>query len=115
MKVIDMTDTMTLLPPPADNCQECAEEHEPEIPHNCQSLYYQMKFKAEHGRYPTWNDAMAHCTKEMKADWIGHFAAMVTKYGNQPNGQVAQKALEQLRSDPENGVIVEEVLDNGTV
>jgi len=28
-----------------------------------------MKFKMEHGREPTWDDAMAHCTEEMKTSW----------------------------------------------
>lgn len=61
--------SMTLLPPKADVCQECAVAHDPRLPHNQQSLYYQMKFQMEHDRSATWADAMAHCTDEMKADW----------------------------------------------
>ncbi len=60
---------MFLLPPRSDLCQECATKHEPEMPHNQQSLYYQMAFKIKHGRSPTWADAMAHCSDEMKAVW----------------------------------------------
>jgi len=60
---------MTLLPPAPHLCQECATDHEPHLPHNAQSLFYGMKFKIEHGRDPTWADAMAHCSDEMKKLW----------------------------------------------
>lgn len=63
---------MILLPPAPHKCQTCGVEHEPEIPHNAQSLYYQTKFQMEHGRAPDWRDAMAHCTDEMKALWTQH-------------------------------------------
>ena len=58
-----------VLPPAPDKCQICAVKHEPEIPHNAQSLYYQMTFNGMVGRAPTWADAMAHCSEEMKAAW----------------------------------------------
>ena len=62
--------TMMLLPPRSDVCQICATDHEPHLPHNAQSLYYQMAFKIEHGREATWKDALAHCSDEMKDLWI---------------------------------------------
>jgi len=58
-----------ILPPRKDVCQECATDHDVKLPHNQQSLYYQTKFKMEHGRGATWADAMAHCTDEMKERW----------------------------------------------
>lgn len=61
--------TMTLLPPPPTHCQECATIHMPEQPHNKLSLFYQIKFQQLHDRAPTWADAMAHCTSEMKSQW----------------------------------------------
>jgi len=61
--------SMMLLPPRKDVCQECAVDHDVESPHNPQSLYYQMKFKMEHGRGATWTDAMAHCTDQVKVHW----------------------------------------------
>ena len=67
----------SLMPCAPDVCQECATDHEPEMPHNQQSLYYQYKFYAEHGRWPTWADAMAHCSDKMKALWT----AELTKLG----------------------------------
>lgn len=68
IKVIELKD-MALLPPSKDVCQECAVKHDPQMPHNQQSLYYQMKFKKERGRWPTWEDAMAHCAEDVKTLW----------------------------------------------
>lgn len=51
---------------PPGTCPLCATVHEPELPHNWQSLCYQYKFYDEHGRWPTWRDAMAHCSNEVK-------------------------------------------------
>jgi len=50
-------------------CQECAVKHDPKMPHNQQSLFWQYKFYNKHGRWPKWEDAMAHCTDEMKECW----------------------------------------------
>lgn len=61
---------MTLAPPLAGTCPECAVKHDPAMPHNAHSLYYQYKFRQKHGRSPDWNDAMAHCTSEVRALWI---------------------------------------------
>lgn len=61
---------MTLLPPVKNVCQECAVDHAPGLPHNKNSLYYQMKFQMDHGRNPTWQDAMAHCRDLVKEIWI---------------------------------------------
>ena len=58
-----------LLLPRPDVCQECAVDHKPEEPHNVLSLYYRVKFKMDHDRYPTWEDAIAHCSEEIKEIW----------------------------------------------
>ena len=50
-------------------CQECAVFHTPDQPHNPQSIYYQYVFLSKHGRFPTWMDAMEHCSTETKALW----------------------------------------------
>lgn len=61
----------TLLPVKVvpGKCQECATEHTPDFPHNAQSMAYQYDFYGKHGRWPTWGDAMAHCTPEMQEQW----------------------------------------------
>ncbi len=66
LKSPDGNHSMTLLPPAADKCQTCATAHEPELPHNAQSIYYQMAFNMKNKRWPTWNDAMKHCTPAMR-------------------------------------------------
>jgi len=62
-----------MLNPPPDLCQECAVKHDPESPHNKNSLYYQMKFHSQNGRWPSWEDAMVHCPDSMKKIWIEEF------------------------------------------
>lgn len=58
-----------LMPAKPGTCQECAVAHDPTFPHNQTSLYYQYHFYAEHKRWPTWEDAMSHCTDDMKKFW----------------------------------------------
>ena len=59
-------------------CGECATKHEPEMPHNAQSLFYGMRFKMRYGREGTWADALAHCSPEVQEYWrtqLGHAGA----------------------------------------
>jgi len=58
-----------LLPAAPGKCPECATEHEPEIPHNWSSLFYQYHFFRNKGRFPTRKDAMRHCTPSMRKRW----------------------------------------------
>lgn len=51
-------------------CKVCATKHPPEDPHDRDSLYYQNRFYKLHKRFPTWQDAMNHCTEERKASFI---------------------------------------------
>ena len=61
---------MTLIgKAPEATCPMCSVKHDPEQPHNLQSLYYQYKFYDENGHWPTWEDAMAHCPEEVKEFW----------------------------------------------
>jgi hypothetical protein len=59
----------SLLPPAEGLCQVCAVDHEPWQAHNQQSLFYQYAFFREHGRWPTWADAFAHCEPELQEQW----------------------------------------------
>lgn len=75
MNVEDMSEGnnlggFSLLAPPPHLCQKCAVDHHPDQPHNNQSLYWQYWFREKHGRWPTWHDAMAHCSEEIKNRWI---------------------------------------------
>jgi len=66
----------SLFPAKPGTCPECAVAHEPELPHNQQSLFYQYSFYNEHGVWPTWGDAMAHCNEEMKEFWKSELQAV---------------------------------------
>lgn len=55
---------------PPGSCPECATAHEPYMPHNRDSLYYQYQYYDKHGKWPTWADAMAHCSQRIKELWI---------------------------------------------
>lgn len=63
--------TWTLMPVDTSDgkCSQCAVLHEPDQPHNNESLAFQYAFYAEHDRWPTWADAMAHCTPETQDMW----------------------------------------------
>jgi len=38
----------------------------PESPHDASTIEYQSWFQREHGRLPTWEDALSHCSEEDK-------------------------------------------------
>lgn len=89
---------MALMPPAPGKCPICAVEHNPEWPHDKNSLYYQIRFHSEHGRYPTWQDAMAHCPGDIKRDCIDalkEHAASVKK-------ESAPKEIADLRDANKN-------------
>ena len=64
--------SMKLLPPPEGHCRICAVDHQPEMPHNAQSIFYGMRFKMRYGRDGTWADAIAHCDIDMRLHWEKH-------------------------------------------
>jgi hypothetical protein len=61
---------MKILPAPEGTCPICATAHPPEYPHNQRSVFYQYKFYQENGRFPTWADALAHCTPLIRVFFI---------------------------------------------
>jgi hypothetical protein len=63
------TSSFKLLPPPDGHCRICAVSHETEQPHNAQSLFYGIRFKARYGRDGTWADAIAHCPSTVREAW----------------------------------------------
>lgn len=69
VKVIDLAKEGILLPCAHNVCQECAVDHDPKMPHDQQSLYWQYKFYQQNSRWPTWEDALSHCTPEVQDYW----------------------------------------------
>lgn len=72
-----------MMPPKPDVCQECAVKHDPMMPHNRDSLYYQYAFYSKHGSWPTWADAMAHCPDDIKEFWIESLTDKGIEIGNE--------------------------------
>lgn len=60
---------MMLLPPKPGTCPICATKHGDNEAHNAQSMYYQYRFYGNRGRWPTWADAIAHCTPQVRRVW----------------------------------------------
>jgi hypothetical protein len=66
--------------PAAQGCEECGRDHEPQLPHDRESLVYQYRFRSREAqagreeRWPTWLDAMAHCTPEIRQLWAEELA-----------------------------------------
>lgn len=75
VKTIDLLKEGILLPPAKDKCQICAVKHEPEQPHDANSLYYKMLFRKENDRWPTWKDALEHCSPDIQSVWIHQLKA----------------------------------------
>ena|SRR5713226_8851122 len=75
-----------VMPPSPDKCQICATKHEPNQPHNQQSLYYQVTFNSMIGRSPTWADALAHCDQTTQDAWKSELKKM-NAWSEPPNGE----------------------------
>lgn len=58
-----------LLPPPEGHCRICAIRHAPDMPHNADTVFYQMRFLLRYKRDGTWADAIAHCEPHVQAAW----------------------------------------------
>jgi hypothetical protein len=65
-------------------CPECDVTHDPAAPHNQQSLAYQYAFREKHGRWPTWHDAMRHCSAALKLQWLEALAREGVEVGIDP-------------------------------
>ena len=66
---MDGLEEIRVLPPRPGVCRECAAKHDPTEPHDRNSLYYENRFRRRYKRFPTWADAMAHCSAATQASW----------------------------------------------
>lgn len=66
--MIEIKTFTAMLPAAPGLCPECARGHPPEQPHDM-TLFYKYAFYHRHQRFPTWSDAMSHCTSEMQTVW----------------------------------------------
>jgi hypothetical protein len=91
---------MMLLPPKPGTCPACATAHEPRLPHNAESLYYQYRFYGIRGRWPTWADAAAHCTEKMRDDWRKKLEELGGKWTEPPDGEPIADPPEESFGQP---------------
>jgi hypothetical protein len=87
--------TLKLMPAAPGTCPECATDHEPNEPHNPDSLYYQVRFKMVHGRDPTDEDCVAHVEPSKQKAWLATFALVREVYA-----ELAKKAEPGKRYKP---------------
>ena len=75
-----MIEEIKVLPPRPGACRICAARHAKGQPHERDSLSYQMKFYQRFRRLPTWEDAMSHCSEEVKAAFRKELAERGTEF-----------------------------------
>ncbi len=63
------TGSLRLMPPKPGTCPECGAIHAEFQPHNRDSVYYRVRFRQKHGRWPSYLDAMAHCPEDIQKLW----------------------------------------------
>lgn len=73
----DSFEEIRIYAPGPRACPICAAKHAADQPHDRDSLYYQNRFFMRHRRFPTWEDAMTHCSEKVKIE----FTALLAKRG----------------------------------
>lgn len=71
---MDNMEELKIISPMPGACPICATRHHPEQPHDKDSLYYQNMFRKKYKRFPTWNDAMSHCSETVKIEFTKKLA-----------------------------------------
>jgi hypothetical protein len=97
---------MMLLPPKAGTCPACAVEHSDDAPHNAQSIYYQYRFYGLRDRWPTWADAIAHCSPSIQAFWkakLKEKSAWTEPEDSDPIADPPAESFSQAIGDPNDG------------
>jgi hypothetical protein len=70
VKMNDNTnEEIRVVPPMPGTCPVCAAKHRKDAPHDKNSVYFQNWFYHRHRRFPTWEDAMEHCSEKTKASF----------------------------------------------
>lgn len=96
---------MMLLPPKEGVCPICAVDHTPENPHDATSLYYQFRFYGVRGRWPTWADAIAHCSPRLQELWraeLARHAAWSEPEDGEPIADPPEESVSQPIGDLES-------------
>lgn len=63
-----MIDEVKIIPITRGACKICGVCHAPELPHELTSIYYLNWFYQKNKRFPTWEDAMSHCSEKIQEE-----------------------------------------------
>jgi hypothetical protein len=63
-----MSDILLMAPGPG-KCPKCAAAHGRDSPHEARSLYYRMRFRQAHGRFPDLWDSVQDCPEDTIEAW----------------------------------------------
>ena len=74
---------LTILHTRPGSCDMCGVVHDKAYPHDLHSLAYQYMFYDRNGRWPTWEDAIAHCSDNIKEIWTQVFKSMGGQLGQE--------------------------------
>ena len=69
MRHADGMEGIKVCAPGPGKCPICATEHDPSAPHDRDSLYYQYRLYRDNNRFPSWENAMNHCSEKVRAAW----------------------------------------------
>lgn len=86
---------MFLMPTKPGVCPKCGIDHPEDQPHNRDTLLYQYTFYDEYGRWPSWADAMAHCSEAVKAVWTRELTNHGIEVGEFPETGYVELAVEE--------------------
>lgn len=70
MRRKDGMEDIVISAPGRGKCPVCATKHDPADPHDPNSLFYQIGFWKRNRRFPSWADAMEHCSPMTKLVWM---------------------------------------------
>jgi hypothetical protein len=48
------------------SCPDCGKHHDPSQPHDASTMRFQRQFHQRFDRLPTWEDAFAHCSADVR-------------------------------------------------
>ena len=96
---------MTLMPAKPGVCPKCGRDHEDSFPHDRDSMLYQYTFYDENGIFPSWADAMAHCSEGVKAYWMEQFAARGIDPNERPEVATMQFEIKPNPHAPAVGIV----------
>lgn len=85
MRQGDGMEKIRIKAPVPGTCPVCATKHDERDPHDLNSLYYRNQFFRTHKRFPTWTDAMRHCSPLTRAAWAGKLKKTGIEVSFQPD------------------------------